>query len=275
MSIVDFSKAKWIWGSDNKTPDQKIVIRKTVEIDEVPESAEAYIACDTKFWLWINGELAVFEGCVFRESVDGGYAEKVDLAPYLKKGANTFAFLVQFYGNGGRNNTDSGEAGFIFSCDALELYSDDSFLVATHPAYVKTAEPYPAYLFGGYNIGFDAHLDFGDFTEPDFPEIEFEHATVYPNNVWGNCVLSPLPLIKLYDEEKADYIIMAIGSKPDDFVKDLGLELNKWGNIKINELGQTSKNKIYAGGDLAGCKGTIAWAAKSGRDVAYNIINNL
>ncbi len=205
MNIVDFSKAKWIWGVDNKTPDQKIVIRKKLDIDEVPEIAEVYIACDTKFWLWINGELAVFEGCVFRESTVGGYAEKVDISPYLKKGENTFAFLVQFYGNGGRNNTDSGEAGFIFSCDALELYSDESFLVATHPAYVKTGEPYPAYLFGGYNIGYDAHLDFGDFTEPDFPEIEFEHACVYPNNVWGDCVLSPLPLIKLYEEEKVDY----------------------------------------------------------------------
>ena len=91
----------------------------------------------------------------------------------------------------------------------------------------------------------------------------------------GDTRLSPVNIENTNYEEKADYIIMAIGSKPDDFVKDLGLELNKWGNIKINELGQTSKNKIYAGGDLAGCKGTIAWAAKSGRDVAYNIINNL
>ncbi len=211
MNIADFSKAKWIWGADNKTPDQKIVVRKKIEIDEVPEKAVALIACDTKFWLWVNGELAVFEGGVFRESVAGGYAEEVDLAHWLKKGENTIAVLVQFYGNGGRNNTDSGEAGFIFSCDALELYSDDSFLIATHPAYVKTGEPYPAYLFGGYNIGFDAHLDFGDFTDPDFPEIEFEPATVYPNNVWGDCVLSPLPLIKLYEEEKADYDLTDTG----------------------------------------------------------------
>ena len=68
---------------------------------------------------------------------------------------------------------------------------------------------------------------------------------------------------------------MAIGSKPEDFVKKLGLELNKWGNIKINEKGQTSNQKIYAGGDLAGCKGTIAWAARSGRGAAKNIIKYL
>ena len=68
-----------------------------------------------------------------------------------------------------------------------------------------------------------------------------------------------------------DYIIMALGSKPEPFVKDLNLKLNKWGNIEINEKYQTSNPKIYAGGDLAGIKGTVAWAAYSGREAAENI----
>ena len=81
MQIVDFSKAKWIWGADNKAPDQKVVFRKKLYLDQVPQSAEAYLACDTKLWLWVNGTLAVFEGVVFRESRKGcGYAERVDLA---------------------------------------------------------------------------------------------------------------------------------------------------------------------------------------------------
>lgn len=72
-----------------------------------------------------------------------------------------------------------------------------------------------------------------------------------------------------------DYIIMALGSKPADFVNKLNLELNKWGNIKINENYQTSDSKIYSGGDLAGIKGTVAWAAQSGREAAKSIIRNL
>lgn len=68
-----------------------------------------------------------------------------------------------------------------------------------------------------------------------------------------------------------DYIIMALGAKPESFVKDLNLKLNKWGNIEINEKYQTSNPKIYAGGDLAGIKGTVAWAAYSGREAAKNI----
>ena len=66
-----------------------------------------------------------------------------------------------------------------------------------------------------------------------------------------------------------DYVVMAVGSSPEkDVVDSLGLELNKWGYIKVDESHRTSKEKIYAGGDLAGDKGTVAWAARAGRDVA-------
>ena len=65
---------------------------------------------------------------------------------------------------------------------------------------------------------------------------------------------------------------MALGSTVSDEVFDLGLTLNKWGNIYVDENYQTSDSKIFAGGDLAGCKGTVAWAARSGRDVAEKII---
>ena len=70
-----------------------------------------------------------------------------------------------------------------------------------------------------------------------------------------------------------DYVIMAIGSKPDEKrLKELGVELNQWGYIKVNENYQTSDEKIYAGGDLIGQKATIAWAANSGRKAALAII---
>lgn len=72
-----------------------------------------------------------------------------------------------------------------------------------------------------------------------------------------------------------DYIIMALGSKPDNYVAKLGVELDKWGNIKIDENYKTSKDKIYAGGDIAGVKKTVAWAAYSGRQAAKRIIEDL
>ena len=72
-----------------------------------------------------------------------------------------------------------------------------------------------------------------------------------------------------------DYIVMALGSESDSFVKNLGLELNKWGYINIDEKNRTSNPKIFAGGDIAGVKGTVAWAARSGRDASYSIVEYL
>lgn len=72
-----------------------------------------------------------------------------------------------------------------------------------------------------------------------------------------------------------DYIVMALGSMPESFVNSLGLELNKWGYINIDEKSRTSNPKIFAGGDIVGAKGTVAWAARSGRDASNAIIEYL
>ena len=69
----------------------------------------------------------------------------------------------------------------------------------------------------------------------------------------------------------ADYVVMAIGSVPENETKELGLECTKYGYIKVDEKGMTSNPKIYAIGDLANNKSTIAWAARSGRNVAEEI----
>ena len=73
----------------------------------------------------------------------------------------------------------------------------------------------------------------------------------------------------------ADFVVMALGSKPEDFVNRLKLKLDKYGNIEIDEFNKSSNEKIFSGGDLAGVKQTVAWAAMSGRNAAENIINYL
>ena len=72
-----------------------------------------------------------------------------------------------------------------------------------------------------------------------------------------------------------DYIVMALGSQVEPYVAELGLKTNQWGNIEVNEQNQTSNPKIFAGGDLAGMKGTVAWAAYSGREAAKQIVEKL
>lgn len=73
-----------------------------------------------------------------------------------------------------------------------------------------------------------------------------------------------------------DYVVMAVGAKPEkDIVENLGLELTKRGNIVVDENYMTSKEKIFAGGDLSGEKATVAWASRSGRTAANGIMKFL
>lgn len=72
-----------------------------------------------------------------------------------------------------------------------------------------------------------------------------------------------------------DYVIMAVGAHPNEkIINELHLETTKWGYLKVNENYQTSNKKIYAIGDLAGQKQTVAWAARSGFECAEKIIEN-
>ena len=71
-----------------------------------------------------------------------------------------------------------------------------------------------------------------------------------------------------------DYVMMAIGSHQEEYVKDFNLEEEKE-RIKIDSKGHTSNPKVFSGGDIAGSKGTVAWASRSGRNAAYAIIDYL
>lgn len=91
----------------------------------------------------------------------------------------------------------------------------------------------------------------------------------------GDTRLSPVNIEGSNYTIQADYVVMALGSKTDDFIQNLGLELDNKNNIKINENYQTSNPKIYAGGDVRGGMKTVAWAARDGRNIAVEIINEL
>lgn len=73
-----------------------------------------------------------------------------------------------------------------------------------------------------------------------------------------------------------DMVFRAIGSVVEDsLVKNLNIKLTKYENIEVNELFETSNENIFACGDLAGQKSTVAWAARSGREAAKTIVKKL
>ena len=72
---------------------------------------------------------------------------------------------------------------------------------------------------------------------------------------------------------KADYVVMAIGSEVDiDLVNKLNLETDSKNHINIDENYSTSDDKVFAIGDVAGVKSTVAWAASSGRKAVQKFI---
>lgn len=70
----------------------------------------------------------------------------------------------------------------------------------------------------------------------------------------GENRLSPVNIEGSNYKIDADYVVMALGSKTDEFVKNLGLELTSRNYLKIDENFKTSNPKIFAGGDIVGRK---------------------
>ena len=89
----------------------------------------------------------------------------------------------------------------------------------------------------------------------------------------GEKRLSPVNIDGSNFELDMDYVVMAIGSMPEKkIVNALGLECDKNGYIIVDENHETSMKNVFAGGDIAKDKSTVAWAARAGRDVAEYLL---
>lgn len=165
--------ASWIGVAEPAATNQWICFRAAADVKSVPDKLIARIACDSKYWLWINGRLAVYEGQIKRgPTPTDTYFDEVDLAPFLKPGPNTFAALVWHFGRQGFSHNNSGKAGFVLeaSVDGLALASGKHWKARIHPAYGMTGEPHPNFRLPESNIRFDARLDLSGWTEPIFDD---------------------------------------------------------------------------------------------------------
>lgn len=92
----------------------------------------------------------------------------------------------------------------------------------------------------------------------------------------GESRLSPVNIEGSNYHIPCDYVMMAIGSMVEEsVVSGLGLERTPRGKVKIDKDGRTSRENIFAGGDLTNTPGTVAFAGRSGRDASYAIIEYL
>ncbi len=210
---VDWT-AKWIWNGDNKSMHNWLCMRKDVNLTSVPEKAEALISIDSRYWLWINGEMVVYEGGVKRgPNVEDSYYDTIDIAKYLKTGDNTIAVLGWYFGNDSDyySYNSSGRAGFVFQADLGEtrVVSDNTWKVHKEDGYLlstPSSDPgsQPNYRLPEENIFYDGRL--GEALEgwylPSYDVSDWDNAVehgVVGDEPWYDLWQRSIPMTKWSD----------------------------------------------------------------------------
>lgn len=234
---------QWIWQSEEGPDNSWVAFRKTFNLEEKPTEALASIAVDTKYWLWVNGEMVRFEGGwagapsmaepwnrispiqdrPASEKPRNTWYQEIDLAPYLNEGQNLVAILVWHWGRETHKgyHIDSGKGGLIFQLDLPDglIVSDSDWKALQHPAYDPDAGELDRNIIQS-DVGFDANDALGDWTDNAWYNLNYD-ASAWPQAVekgavptapWHNLVLDDIP--PLQDHGLADYTNFPADSFP-------------------------------------------------------------
>ncbi len=197
---VLFGKSKWIWATDATKKNSNIILRRTFSFgqDRPPSRAVCRAACETHYYMFVNGNAVVWEGGLNR-TAKSAYYDEFDIGKYLVKGDNVIVVHCSYFGNEGRDLVCAERAGFIFECNDLNIYSDSSFTVYENPAFKAPRTTNCCYA--GYDVNYDASLEgpIQNVLNPTFNFSQFTPATeldVYPDAVIGALVPRPVPMFK-------------------------------------------------------------------------------
>jgi len=133
LSYREPFNADYIWIKDNGTAVWA-AFSKDIILDKDVDKAIFDISCDTHYWLWVNGEEIVWEGCLKRGiTPDNGFFDRIEINNKFKAGVNTISVLVRHLGDDGFSHKDSGFGGFV--------------LEGTYGVYVMTDSSWKAKKF--------------------------------------------------------------------------------------------------------------------------------
>lgn len=202
LSAQEVWKARWIGKQECRSEANSwLAFKKEVNVSEVPDEMVARIAADSKYWLWINDSLAVFEGGLKRGPSPGDtYYDEIDIAPFLRKGENCLSVLVWHFGRNGFSHADSGVAGLLFEAKApgFEILSDKTWEATVYKAYVTAGEPEANYRLPESNLSFDARKDIANWRSPSAPRLgrAMELPVIVGEPPFGKLVKRPIPMWK-------------------------------------------------------------------------------
>ena len=202
-------KAQWITNAGVKNlPNTWIAFRKIISFKNIPSTVIARIATDSKYWLYINGKMVVFEGGLKRgPNPNDTYYDEVDIAPWLHIGINIIGVKVWYFGKNGFSHNNSGKAGLLFDCQAtgLSLLSNHSWESLLLEEYASAPVPTPNYRLAESSLLYDARKAIGEWYIDSLIEmdkvIELGGAGSSP---WNKLVVRPIPFFK--DDGLKNYI---------------------------------------------------------------------
>jgi hypothetical protein len=120
--------------------NRHVLFRKSFNLDKSPENAVIYITADDYYKLYVNGSF-VAQGPAPSYHFNYNY-NKIDLAPYLKKGKNLIAVHTLYQGLINRVwQSSDNRHGLILDLEIdgkTLIKSDESFKTARHSAYRET-----------------------------------------------------------------------------------------------------------------------------------------
>ena len=264
-------KALWITSSScQSVTNSWICYHKTVELPE-PDGSPVYadIAVDSKYWMWINGELVVFEGGLKRgPNPKDTYYDRVDIAPYLTEGKNSIAILLWYFGKDGFSHNSSGRAGLLFDCqtEKFEILSDASWKCKPYEAYEQTGVPHPNWRLPESNIRFDARKEYKGWTDKD-AEPRFHRAVPLGEAgmaPWNNLVERPIPLWKDFGIQEYVSIEKREGAEVDTFYCKLPYNCHATPFLDVTA---PAGKEIRVRFEVP--EGTTAWIVKNGKRQSF------
>jgi hypothetical protein len=204
-SINDMTwTANWIWQSTDGPKNTWVAFRKTFDLANIPAMAKANIGVDSKYWLWINGKMVVFEGGIARGPSPGNtYYDEIDIRSHLKTGVNTIAVLVWHWGRNGWYHVDSGKGGLVFQATlgGTVVNSDSTWKMKVHPGYnQKSSSDSCGGRIAPYGITYDGNNSLGDWT------VSAWHNEGYNDSAWECAVQKGVPSVAPWNELERNYV---------------------------------------------------------------------
>ncbi len=111
----EFEGCGWIWYEFPGYDDRNVYMmaRKEFKIKKIPSKAEIKITADSRYKLYVNGVFVHFGPA--RGYFESYPFDRIDVAPYLRKGKNVLAVLVHQFGCGTFQSIYAGAAGLLVS----------------------------------------------------------------------------------------------------------------------------------------------------------------